>query len=145
MNDDQRVPVEAHRVAQHQLRFQGLESEVPAARPAVANQSVDVVRQTQQLAVDIFQLKIQKVAAALEAVDALLHINNSDQRKPPTATIRNKKYDKDNSNNFQSQHCIEIVQLRTSYTENGIILQNLVDSCEFHFIVHVITYLNKCA
>lgn len=94
MNDDQRVPVEAHWVAQHQLRFEVLETEVPAARPAAANQNVDVVRQTQQLAIDIFQLQLQEVAAALEAVNTLLHIHNSDQRKPPTAMIRNKKYNK---------------------------------------------------
>lgn len=72
-----RIPAEAHRVAQHQLRFRPSETEVIAALPAVANQSVDVVRQAQQLAVRIFQLQLQEVAAALDPVHALHHVNHT--------------------------------------------------------------------
>lgn len=86
-----RIPAEAHRVTHHQLRFLVLEIEVHAAVPAVANQSVDVVRQPQQLAVNIFQLQLQKVAAALDPVHALHHVNHAHQREPPARTERTKQ------------------------------------------------------
>ena len=78
-----RIPAEAHRVTQHQLRLRSLETQVLAEFPAVANQSVDVVRQAQQLAARIFQLQLQKVAAALDPVRALHHVNHAHQLKLP--------------------------------------------------------------
>lgn len=48
-----RIPAETHRVAQHQLGLRRSESQVLASAPAVAVQSVDVVGQTEQLAVRV--------------------------------------------------------------------------------------------
>lgn len=85
VNGGQGIPAEAHRVAQHRLRLGALQAEVPA----VAGQNVDVVRQTQRLAVGVPQLQIQKVAAGLEAVNTPHHINDPDQRKHPTGRTGN--------------------------------------------------------
>lgn len=48
-----RIPAETHRVAQHQLGLHWSESQALASAPAVAVQSVDVVRQAEQLAVRV--------------------------------------------------------------------------------------------
>lgn len=76
-----RIPAEAYGVAQHQLSLGLRQIDVPVAIPAVAKQSVDVVRQTQQLPVYIFHFKLQEVAAALDAVDTLNHVNHTHQCK----------------------------------------------------------------
>ncbi len=73
-----RIPVKAHRVTQHQLRLWLLGGEFLAA---LAAQTVDVVRQAQQLAAHIFHLQLQEVAAALDLVNTLHHVNHTYQRE----------------------------------------------------------------
>lgn len=78
-----RIPAEAHRVAEQSLRFWLLEVWVPAVGPAIGYQSIDVVWYTQQLAIHIFQFQFKKVAAALEVIHTLHHVNHTYQLKPP--------------------------------------------------------------
>jgi len=85
-----RIPLEAHRVTERQLRFRLFETEVQAVLP-LENRSIDVVRQAQQLAVHIVQLQLQKVAAALGRVHVLHHVNNTHQRELPARIERIKK------------------------------------------------------
>lgn len=81
------IPAETHRVAQHQLGLDRSESHVLASAPAVAVQSVDVVRQTEQLAVRVSQFQLQQVAAALDAVHALHDVDHAHQRELPTGSM----------------------------------------------------------
>lgn len=77
-----RIPDEAHWVAQHLLMLGPLDTKVLALMFPVANQGIDVVRQPQQLALPVFQLELQKVAAALDAVHTLHHIDHTHQGEP---------------------------------------------------------------
>lgn len=77
-----RIPEEAHRVAKHLLMLGLLDTKVLALMFPVANQGVDVARQPQQLAFLVFQLELQKVAAALDAVRTLHHIHHTYQCEP---------------------------------------------------------------
>ena len=88
MNSGGWIPVESHRVTQQHLRFRSLEAKFPTTLSAVANQCVDVLWQTQQLAIWIFYLQLQQVAAALEPVHSLHHINNTHQFEAPAGQRR---------------------------------------------------------
>lgn len=75
-----RIPLEAHRVAQHLLRRSVCVAQVPSVEPAVAVQRVDVMRESQQPPVVILlHFQLQQVATALHAVHALLHVDHAHQ------------------------------------------------------------------
>lgn len=96
MNSGIGIPAEPHRVAQNQLRLRALEEKVLAALRVVANQSVDVVRQTQQLAIGVLQLQLQEVAAAPVSVHTLNNIKHANQCESPVCTVKSDKYVNDN-------------------------------------------------
>lgn len=91
VNSSSWIPLEAHRVTQQRLRFQLLGSRVPAATPAAAVQSVDVVRQAQQLAGRIYYLQLQEVPAAPHLIHMPHHINHTHQFEQPARTEGIKK------------------------------------------------------
>lgn len=84
MDRRSRVPAETHRVAKHHLRLRRSETDVLAAMPAVAVQSVDVVGQTEQLTARVSQFQLQQVSAALDTVHTLHNVNHAHQCKLPT-------------------------------------------------------------
>lgn len=91
MDRGTRVPAEAHRVAEHQLRLHWTEAQVLAAVPAVAIQRVDVVRQAEPLAAGVSQFQLQQVSAALGAIHALHHVDHAHQCELPTGNREKEK------------------------------------------------------
>lgn len=107
-----RIPLEPHRVAQHLLGLSVRVTQVPSVESAVAVQRVDVLRQSQQsAAVVVLHFQLQQVAAALQAVHALLHVDHAHQREPAAGAPCHVVYKPDITADIRSGENVHVLFL----------------------------------